>query len=142
MPVTYTHGARPLMPAILRGLMRRCPACGKSRAFAGYLKLVPECGTCGTALGQIRADDFPPYLTIFAVGHIVVPLVLLSEQTMVIAIEVQMAIWPLLTLLLSLAFLPVLKGGVVGMMWALHLRGGDEQPTPEDLKAGPERSQI
>ena len=85
-------------------------------------------------LSQIRADDFPPYLTIFIVGHIVVPLVLFSEQTMEIPLAVQMLFWPLLTLALSLAALPLLKGAVVGLMWALRLRGGDEQPMAGNLR--------
>lgn len=135
MPITYRHDDRPLLPALLRGFHRRCPACGCAPAFAGYLKLVPACTACGAPLGQIRADDFPPYVTILLVGHIVVPLILLVEQISPLSLGLQMAIWPLLTLLLTLALLPLLKGAVVGLMWSLRLRGGDDQPAVEELRS-------
>ncbi|GAB5468689.1 MAG: DUF983 domain-containing protein [Rhodospirillales bacterium] len=131
MTIAYQQEDRPVFPAMLRGFTRRCPACGEGKAFRSYLKLVPACASCGTALGQIRADDFPPYVTIFIVGHVVIPLVLFSEKTLALSLEAQMAIWPLFTLLLSLLCLPVVKGAVVGLMWALRLRGGDDQGLPE-----------
>ena len=33
--------------AIKRGLIRRCPACGKGRLFAGYLSVAENCPDCG-----------------------------------------------------------------------------------------------
>lgn len=113
--------------AIRRGLMRRCPACGKGHAFAGYLTTVDHCQHCGTELGHIRADDFPPYLTIFLVGHIVVPMLLIVEQNYNWPTERHMIVWPLLTLVLALLFLPILKGGVLGLMWALGKTGREVQ---------------
>src|SRR5206468_10645753 len=64
----------PLLTAIGRGLMGRCPACGQTHVFNGWLSVTPECLVCGAPLGRFRADDAPPYFVIFAVGHIVVPL--------------------------------------------------------------------
>ncbi len=112
--------------AIKRGLRSRCPACGQAPAFRGYLKVVEQCAHCHEPLGLIRADDFPPYITILLVGHIVVPLLLLSEQRWALPMWTQMAIWPAVTLLLTLLLLRPIKGGVLGLMWALKLRG-DEQ---------------
>ncbi|MEO1190662.1 MAG: DUF983 domain-containing protein [Pseudomonadota bacterium] len=129
--MTYEQEARPLWPAILRGLSRRCPACGETKAFTGYLTLTPACSHCGTKLGEIRADDFPPYVTIFIVGHIVVPLVLFSEKTLALSLTAQLLIWPLVTLVMTLGALPYIKGAVVGLMWSLRLRGGDEQAQPD-----------
>lgn len=130
MPIAYQHENRPALQSMWRGFQRRCPSCGQGKAFRSYLKLVDECQVCHTQLGQIRADDFPPYLTIFVVGHIVVPLVLLVEQTHAWSITLQMIVWPLLTLILSLITLPLMKGATVGLMWALRLRGGDNQAIP------------
>jgi uncharacterized protein (DUF983 family) len=113
--------------AIGRGLKRRCPACDRSPAFAGYLRTVDECKACGAPLGQIRADDFPPYLTILIVGHIVVPLLLLIEQNYAWPVHWHMIVWPALTLVLSLVMLPWLKGGVLGLMWSLGMTGRDVQ---------------
>ena len=39
-----------------------------------------HCPACELALEPYRADDAPAYFTIFAVGHIVVPLVLVLER--------------------------------------------------------------
>jgi uncharacterized protein (DUF983 family) len=124
MPVDYhiSHAT-----AIRRGLRRRCPSCGQGHAFAGYLKPADHCGRCGTELGHIRADDFPPYLTIFLVGHIVVPLLLMVEQAYHWPMERHMVVWPLLTLVLALAILPFLKGAVLGLMWSLGMTGREMQ---------------
>jgi len=116
---------------MLRGAQRKCPACGQSHAFAGYLKLADRCNACGTKLGQIRADDFPPYVTILIVGHIVVPLVLLAEQLFRLDLTIQLAIWPAATVLLTLLLLPAVKGAIVGLMWSLKLRGDEVQGEPE-----------
>jgi uncharacterized protein (DUF983 family) len=113
--------------AISRGLKRRCPACGHGRAFAGYLRQVDHCANCGEQLGHIRADDFPPYLTIFLVGHLVVPALLMVEQTYQWSAELHMMVWPLVTLLLALTVLPFLKGGVLGLMWSLGMSGRERQ---------------
>lgn len=124
MPINYRTSRA---TAIKRGLKRRCPSCGQGHAFAGYLKTAEYCANCGTQLGHIRADDFPPYLTIFIVGHIVVPLLLIVEQTYGWPVPLHMAVWPLLTLVLSLTFLPVIKGGVLGLMWSIGMTGREVQ---------------
>jgi uncharacterized protein (DUF983 family) len=127
MPIDYRTSRA---TAILRGLRRRCPSCGEGHAFAGYLRTADRCDRCGTQLGQIRADDFPPYLTIFLVGHIVVPLLLIVEQNYNWPIERHMLVWPSLTLLLCMVVLPVLKGGVLGLMWSLRITGREVQGRP------------
>lgn len=112
--------------AIARGLKRRCPHCGEGRAFTGYLQLTEHCAACGERLGHIRADDFPPYLTIFVVGHIVVPLALFAEQAYGWSTELHMAIWLPLSMALLLAVLPVMKGAAVGLMWRLGMTGSEQ----------------
>ena len=62
--------------AIRRGFMGRCPACGEGRIFGRYLKVNAACPQCGEELHHHRADDAPPYATIFIVGHIVGSLML------------------------------------------------------------------
>ena len=113
--------------AVLRGLQRRCPACGVGASLRGYLKVRDACGACGQPLGHIRADDIPPYMTIFLVGHLIVPLVLWAERHYSPPLWAQMVGWPLLTLLLTLLFLPFVKGAVVGLMWSLGLNGSERQ---------------
>ena len=109
--------------ACLRGLGKRCPACGKGRLFSGYLSVTPACPECGLELHHQRADDAPPYLTIFIVGHIVVPLMLLVEKLWHPDLWIHFALWLPLTLGLSLWLLPRVKGAVIGLQWAFGMHG-------------------
>src|SRR3546814_21050455 len=78
-----------------------------------YLKATPACGHCREGYAHLRADDMPPWLTIIIVGHIVVPLLLLVEQTWHPATWVQMTVWPALTVALLLLILPRRQGAVL-----------------------------
>lgn len=115
--------SRPLQRSILRGLRGRCPVCGTGHVFDGYLAVAPACGVCGEALHHHRADDLPPYLTILVVGHLVVSGLLVTERLFRPEIWVQMAIWLPLTALLALLLVRPIKGGVVGLQWALRMHG-------------------
>ena len=88
--------------AVLRGLIGRCPNCGRGHMFGRFLKVVDHCGVCGEELFHHRADDFPAYLVIVLVGHAVVPLALAVETEFAPALWLQMAIWLPLTGLLSM----------------------------------------
>ena len=109
---------------ILRGLMLRCPRCGEGHLFRAYLKPVDSCTQCGEALGHIRADDFPAYLTILVVGHIIAPLVLIFSRAGVSG-EVQIMLWIPVTLGLTLLLLPRLKGAIIGLMWSMGMTGNE-----------------
>ena len=122
----YSRDTYTTMQSIIRGFKRMCPHCGKGHIFKGYLKLSDNCSSCAAPTGKIRADDLPPYLTIFLVGHIVIPLLLFVEVAYRPELWVQMAIWPSLTVFLTLLFLPFIKGAAVGLMWHLKMNG-DEQ---------------
>ena len=113
--------------AILRGLKRRCPNCGVGNIYEKYLKVVGACSHCQEHLGHIRADDFPPYLTIVIGGHIVVPLILLSERTLHPPTWLMFSIALPMTLALTLWLMPRVKGGVLALMWHLSLRGDETQ---------------
>jgi uncharacterized protein (DUF983 family) len=119
------------LAAMWRGWRRRCPNCGQLPLYRNYLKQVERCDHCATALGEIRADDFPPYLTIVVVGHIIVPAIVLTERHFRPETWVHMVIWLPLTLLLMLWFLPRLKGVAIGLMLGLGLKGDEKQGTGE-----------
>ena len=68
------------LAAMLRGWRGRCPRCGAGTLFGSFLKMRSHCPACDLALEPYRADDAPAYFTILAVGHIVVPLVLVLER--------------------------------------------------------------
>lgn len=110
-----------------RGFRRVCPKCGEGKLFLGYLKPRPACEHCGVDTGKIYTADIAPYFTILIVGHLVVPALLLSEQLAHPAIWLQAAVWPTLALVLTLWFLPRIKGCIMGLMWALGMRGHERQ---------------
>src|SRR3546814_4367158 len=80
-PEAGPEAGRGVWRSMARGLRGRCPACGEGRLMRRYLKATPACGHCREGYAHLRADDMPPWLTIIIVGHIVVPLLLLVEQT-------------------------------------------------------------
>jgi uncharacterized protein (DUF983 family) len=114
---------RPAFQSILRGFGGACPACGRGRLFRKFLKVSDNCPDCGEALHHHQADDAPPYFTIMIVGHIVVPMMLWLELAYLPPLWVHATLWPALTLVLSLWFLPRLKGAIVGWQWALRMHG-------------------
>jgi uncharacterized protein (DUF983 family) len=114
---------RPLWAAIRRGLRRRCPACGQSRLFTGYLTLRASCPACGLETERYRADDAPAYFTIAIVGHIVVPLLLATERIYAPSTVIQLAVWLPVTLALTLWILPRAKGALVATNWATEAGG-------------------
>ena len=111
----------PLPTAVGRGLVNRCPGCGKTSLFQGYLRVTPVCPNCGAPLGLARADDAPPYFTILIVGHIVLPLMFWYDHSRSPSVWTLAAIFLPMTLILSVALLRPIKGGTVGLMLKLGL---------------------
>lgn len=109
--------------AMINGFKTKCPNCGKGSLYSSYLKVKPNCSECNEDYSEARADDFPPYLTIIVVGHIIVPLVLWLERSFQPVMWVQMAIWLPMTAILSLILLPPIKGAVVGLQWGARMGG-------------------
>lgn len=114
---------RSLAPAIWRGARGRCPNCGAGPVFSGYLTVAPACTTCGEVFSGHRSDDLPPYLTILLVGHVVVSGLLLGEKYWQPALAIAIPLWLTIAAALTLVLLRPIKGGVVGLQWALRLHG-------------------
>lgn len=115
----------PMATAIGRGLMGRCPACGQSHLFNGFLRVVPACTNCGAPLGLARADDAPPYFTILITGHIIVPLMFMVDRMDEPPTWVMSAIFLPLTFFMALGLLRPIKGGTVGLMLNLNMLKND-----------------
>jgi len=64
----------------IRGLRSRCPACGEGHLFRAFMKVADHCEKCGEPFRYHRADDFPAYLVIVLVGHLVLPLSRLGSR--------------------------------------------------------------
>lgn len=109
--------------AMARGFLRRCPACRTGSLFSRFITVNDACAQCGEELHHQRADDAPPYFTIFIVAHIIVPLVLVVEKLWRPDLLIHMLIWIPATLILTLALMPAVKGAIVGLQWALRMHG-------------------
>ena len=106
-----------------RGLRGRCPGCGGGRLFRRFLKVADRCGACGAELHHHRTDDFPPYIVILIVGHILGWAILVAETEFEVPLWLDLAVWPLLALVLCLLLLQPVKGAVVGLQYALGMHG-------------------
>lgn len=114
--------------SVWHGLRKTCPNCGNGHIFSSYLGIVPSCPSCGEALHHQRADDAPPYFTIFAVGHIIVPLMLFVEKVWKPELWIHFVLWLPLTAGLALWLLPRFKGATLGLQWALKMHGFAAEP--------------
>lgn len=123
---------RNIWQALKRGLLGRCPNCGNGKIFYRYLKVNYACADCGEELHHHRADDAPPYVTIFIVAHIIgASMLLVEEKWPDASIALQMAIWPALTVIFSLIILPRVKGALIAYQWALRMHGFDDEMEAE-----------
>lgn len=115
----------PLRRSVFRGLSGRCPACADGKLFWKYLKVNGRCEACDTDLARYPSDDGPAYLTILLIGHLIVapmlffPIVWRSNP----AYSLPIILVPLAVL--TLLLLPRIKGGWIGMMYALDVKDTD-----------------
>jgi uncharacterized protein (DUF983 family) len=120
---------------LMRGLRGRCPNCGEGHIFRSFLKVADTCEVCGEELFHQRADDFPAYLVIVLVGHIVVPLVLHVEVAYAPPYWLHAVLWPPLTLGLALLFIQPIKGAVIALQWRMGMHGFEEAKKLRDARA-------
>jgi uncharacterized protein (DUF983 family) len=119
--------AHPLFRSIGRGLAHHCPNCDKGRLFGRYLKVEPTCQACGHALAQYPADDGPAYLTILLIGHLIVGPMLFFPIVWRSPPQYSLPIILSALTVVTLFLLPRVKGGWVGLMYALQVTGRDAQ---------------
>ncbi|WP_300396854.1 DUF983 domain-containing protein [uncultured Sphingobium sp.] len=122
-PIVPQPPERAAWPAIARGLRVRCPACGAQGMFARFLKVRPCCEGCGLQLEAHQADDFPAYIVILLLGHILVPLMIETNRMLAIPLAWQSLIWPGFAAMLAIALIQPVKGGVIALQWSRHLAG-------------------
>ncbi len=91
--------------------------------FARFLKPTPACTHCGQRWDTHQADDFPSYIVILLLGHILVPLMIEVNSALSIPLGWQAAIWPTLAVLLAAAMIQPAKGAVIAFQWARRMHG-------------------
>ncbi len=121
------------VPALMRGLRGRCPRCGEAALFRAWLKPVDRCPHCKQDWSVQQADDFPAYIGIFVVGHLLAPVVIAMIGTFGMSAWLTLAIILPVAVVMLLVMLQQTKGGVIGFLW-WHGIGAfkQERRAPED----------
>ena len=115
-----------LPQALARGFAMKCPNCGRGHLFGRFLKVADHCEVCDEDYTPQRADDFPAYLVIIIVGHIVVPALLAVAIAYDPPAWLQLAIWLPITLFASLGLLQPVKGTIVALQWQTGMHGFEQ----------------
>ncbi|HEX2580793.1 MAG TPA: DUF983 domain-containing protein [Dongiaceae bacterium] len=87
----------------------RCPRCGRGRLYRGVLALRSPCEICGLDLTSIDAGDGAAAFAIFALGALLMPLVLWLELAYAPPLWVHAVLWVPITLLAAVAILRPIK---------------------------------
>jgi uncharacterized protein (DUF983 family) len=107
-----------IITGVRRGLRQRCPQCGEGHLFSSFLKVKGSCEACGADNTAYPSDDAPPYLTLFLVGHLILPFMFWMDRAWAPAMWIMFAIWLPLISVVTLATLPFMKGATIGFAWA------------------------
>jgi uncharacterized protein (DUF983 family) len=129
-PVNQKHAS--LARALWRGFSMRCPNCGGGGLFGRFLKVADHCPACGEEFFHHRADDFPAYLVIVAIGHIVVPGILIVEELFAPPVWLQLSVWLPVIAGGALALLQPTKGAVVALQWHVGMHGFEQAKMRRD----------
>lgn len=112
-----------LKQAIARGIVGKCPRCEEGKLFARFLKPAPHCSACGQDWSHHRADDFPPYVSIFLTGHLLAPVIIALASSDALPLWACVALCMALGAAIMLALLQPAKGGIIALQWWLGMHG-------------------
>lgn len=104
------------IPALVRGAKGCCPRCGEAALFRKWLKPVERCARCKQDWSMQQADDFPAYIGIFVVGHLLAPVVIAMISGGVSA-WITLAILLPVAVVMLLVMLQPTKGAVIAFLW-------------------------
>lgn len=108
--------------AIKRGVFGRCPSCNATPIFDGYLKVHDKCANCGAPLGDMPADDAPPYIAMLVVLHFLAFFLIIFYHGGFRPGTTLSAVLLILLALLCMAALRMAKGAVIGILLKLGMR--------------------
>ncbi len=117
---------RSISQAIINGLRGNCPNCGETNLFQGFTTVKDSCDNCSQELSHHRADDLPPYLIIFIVGHVVLSVLMVSMKYDLFEMWTTAIGGSMIAVFMALALMRPVKGMVIGLQWALRMHGFDK----------------
>ena len=120
--------------ALWHGARGLCPSCGAARLFGAFLKTVPHCPACGQDWSHQRADDYPPYIVILVLGHVIVTGMAATEVAFHPPMWVHLALWIPLILLLGVGLLQPAKGGIIAYQWWYGMGGFEGRDAPRSTQ--------
>jgi uncharacterized protein (DUF983 family) len=134
-----TSSRRSVPVSMLRGLRGKCPHCGKGPLFYRYLKVEPVCQTCGRDLDRYPSDDGPAYFTVLLVGHLVIVPFLIFFGAWIWKAPLWILVPSALAVVgaITLTALPLIKGAVVGLLYALDITRADARLHTADAADSP-----
>jgi uncharacterized protein (DUF983 family) len=102
---------------VLRGLLGRCPRCGKGKLFQGFLAMRPRCEHCGLDYSFVDSADGPAFFVMFISGFIVAGSALAVEVLYAPPYWVHALLWGPLILITTLLPLRPMKGLLIGLQY-------------------------
>lgn len=109
---------------ISRGILGRCPRCGKAPLFAGFLDNAGSCANCGLDYTFIDSGDGPAVFVILLVGMLILGTAVIVEFAWHPPLWLHAMIWVPLVLGLSIGLLRPLKGILIALQYRHKAREG------------------
>jgi uncharacterized protein (DUF983 family) len=112
----------------LAGLLGRCPHCGRSPLFSGFLTVRPVCLGCGFDLSKADAGDGPAVFIILIAGFLCAFGALAFDLSLHPPIWVDFAVWLPLAALLSIGLIRPFKGVLIALQF--HNKAAEARRDP------------
>ncbi len=128
LPLPVSSLPRSLGGTLLRGLEGKCPRCGGTHLFDGFVKPVERCRLCGQNWTLHAADDFPAYLAILITGHVMAPVIIALGLNTDLSLGAMMAIVGLMALVMLIGLLRPAKGAIIAFQWWMGMHGFAARP--------------
>jgi len=105
-------------------IQARCPRCGQGDLFAGYLRVVPVCASCGLSFANFATEDGPASLIILPLCMLTAGGSLILEVMKQPPIWVHGLVWPTFISLSVGSLLRPLKAAMVALQYRYRERDG------------------
>jgi len=115
--ITVTGPETSFGSTVWRGIVGRCPACGKGKLFHDYLTLADRCSYCGLNYSFADAGDGAIIFVILVAGFILVGGALFVEVRYAPPYWLHAILWGPLTIIVTLGLLRPFKGILIALQF-------------------------